>query len=33
MDYGRLEVSFGQLLAAVSARYVKSELPSDLPPQ
>ncbi len=33
MDYGRLEVSFGHLLAAVSARYVKSDLPTDLPSQ
>ncbi|MGB7343136.1 MAG: hypothetical protein WBD20_02890 [Pirellulaceae bacterium] len=33
MNYGRLEVNFGELLGAVSARYVKSDLPTDLPSQ
>jgi len=31
MDYGTLDVRFGDLLGAVSARYVKSDLPTDLP--
>ena len=31
MNYGRLDVKFGSLLGAVSARYVKSDLPMDLP--
>ena len=33
MNYGRLDVGFGELLGSVSVRYTKDELPADLPPQ
>lgn len=33
MNYGRLNVSFGNMLGSVSVRYVKETPPADLPPQ
>ena len=33
MNYGSLDVKFGELLGSVSVRYTKEELPTDLPPQ
>lgn len=33
MSYGRLDVSFGEILGAASVRYIKETPPDDLPPQ